>query len=87
MKRIAQMGLFCAVVLLCAAKPTTKWEQVKDAYRVHERLLNASGAVLGEYYEVQSGDVRAVCYPDGNLVSVKTEQAARAFVQRCEVWQ
>ena len=87
MKRIAQIWLFSAPVLLGAVKPTTTWKQVKDAYRVHERLLNASGAVLGEYYEVQSGDVRAVCYPDGKLVSLKTEQDARAFVQRCEVWQ
>ena len=87
MKRIAQIWLFGTLVLLCAAKPATTWKQVKDAYRVHERLLNASGAVLGEYYEVQSGDVRAVCFPEGKLVSLKTEQDARAFVQKCEVWQ
>ena len=91
MKRVVLIGLFGPLVLLCAAKPTkpaTRWELVKDAYRVHERLLNVSGAVLGEYYEVQSGDVRAVCYPPGDkIVSLKTEQDARAFVQKCKVWQ
>jgi hypothetical protein len=64
----------------------THWVHVKDGYRVHERLLNKYGGLIGEYYEVQPSDFVAVCY--GKEPHDKaTEESARTYVLGCEAWQ
>ena len=71
--------------LLLTAMLGPRWVAVHDGLAHHQRWMNRTGNVLGEYYAMQPGDFRAQCYA-GAPVSVATEEAARAFVLRCEVW-
>jgi len=76
--------------LLLFALMAPHWVHIKDAYKIHERwvMTYPDGSVnpLGEYYEVEPGEFGAVCF-GSHAVSEKTEQAARDYVQGCEVWE
>lgn len=77
---VARLGL----LMILAVMP--RWVHVKDAMRTHERYVerypDGTASLLGEYYEVQPGDVRAVC-AGGDPRSFATSDLARAFVLAC----
>jgi hypothetical protein len=76
------------VLMMLALAP--HWVRVKDAYRIHERYVirqhDGSQMMLGEFYEVAPGDIRAACYAEGPQ-GFSTDEAAMAYVLRCEVWR
>lgn len=75
-----------AIVLAFVLALTLHWVRVKDAYRMHERYMlrehDGSELLIGEYYEVEPGDMRAEC-AGGAPQGVPNEAAARAFVLGC----
>lgn len=73
------------LLLLALLLPKPHWIHVKDGVTAHTRYVNGYGNVLGEYYKVEPGRFQAQCYA-GNPVVTSSEDAAKAFVLRCEVW-
>lgn len=82
--RIVVTGLLLGAFLF---QPKLEWKRVKDVrvhYRYQQREADRSIYVLGEYYEVEPGDIRAVCFPQkSEPASFATEGAAQRFVEAC----
>lgn len=75
------------MLLILALVLNPQWHHVKDGYSIHERYVitypDKSVQMIGEYYQVQPGDVEAVC-ASGKRQSFSEADTAREFVLECE---
>lgn len=74
------------LILLVLLALTPQWVSVKDGYLLHERYVvrehDGSQLMLGEFYEVEPGDIRAQC--DGSMLIYRASslEDARGFVEK-----